>query len=46
MCVCVFNCSLNSDDNTKINMNSLRASRLIDFGVWFSSSSHSLIKSM
>ncbi|VVC35938.1 Hypothetical protein CINCED_3A014859 [Cinara cedri] len=37
---------LNPDDSTKINMNSLRASRLISFGIWFSSTSHSLIKAI
>jgi len=36
----------NPDDATKINMNALRASRLIDFGLWFSSTSYSLIKAM
>lgn len=31
-------------DSTKINTSALRANRLIDFGVWFSSTAHSLIK--
>lgn len=42
----MINYRLNSEDSTKVNMNALRASRLIDFGVWFSSTSHSLIKAM
>lgn len=37
---------MNPDDSVKININELRASRLIEFGVWFSSTSHSLIKAM
>ncbi|XP_060875046.1 nonsense-mediated mRNA decay factor SMG7-like [Metopolophium dirhodum] len=37
---------LNGDDATKINVNALRANRLIDFGVWFSSTSYSLIKAI
>jgi len=37
---------MNPDESTKININELRASRLIEFGVWFSSTSYSLIKSM
>lgn len=41
-----FNYRVNTDDSTKININALRANRLIDFGVWFSSTPHSLIKAM
>jgi len=42
----LFYSRLNPDDTTKININALRASRLIDFGLWFSSTSYSLIKAM
>lgn len=37
---------VNPNDSTKININELRASRLIEFGVWFSSTSHSFIKAI